>query len=258
MNAIRRSALELLSRISAPLLGALCACLIMSGAAHAQAASDETRAIAKEAFIYAYPMLFNYKTLYQQTVDKQSNSYVGGFGRFRHYSQPYGPQNKDIVTPNNDTPYSWVWLDLRREPWVLSVPAIPTSATTCFSGSTSSRTTSRTSDRARRVRRPVTICSRDRTGTARRRRASTGCSARRPISSSRSGVRRSTVRRMSRTCSAFSSSTRSRRFPRSSTRRRRRHARCQLSEVGRGARDVDRFHCLPELPAAIHAAGERV
>lgn len=117
--------MEVMSRISAPMLSALCACLIGSSVAHAQAASDETRAIAKEAFIYAYPMLFNYKTLYQQTVDKQSNSYVGGFGRFRHYSQPYGPQNKDIVTPNNDTPYSWVWLDLRREPWVLSVPAIP-------------------------------------------------------------------------------------------------------------------------------------
>ncbi len=26
---------------------------------------DEAQAIAKEAFIYAYPMLFNYKTLYQ-------------------------------------------------------------------------------------------------------------------------------------------------------------------------------------------------
>jgi hypothetical protein len=40
-------------------------------------------------------------------------------------SQPYGPENKDIVTPNNDTPYSWAWLDLRREPWVLSVPVVP-------------------------------------------------------------------------------------------------------------------------------------
>mgnify|MGYP006315630785 CR=1 FL=1 len=30
------------------------------------------------------------------------------------------------MTPSNDTPYSWAWLDLRAEPSVLSVPAIPT------------------------------------------------------------------------------------------------------------------------------------
>jgi hypothetical protein len=88
------------------------------------ASPDEARGIAKDAFIYAYPMLFNYKTLYQQALDPGSKSYVGGFGKFRNYSQPYGPENKEIVTPNNDTPYSWAWLDLRREPWVLTVPAV--------------------------------------------------------------------------------------------------------------------------------------
>ncbi len=31
----------------------------------------------------------------------------------------------DIVTPNNDTPYSWAWLDLRAEPIVLTVPTVP-------------------------------------------------------------------------------------------------------------------------------------
>jgi hypothetical protein len=89
------------------------------------ASPDETEAIAKDAFIYAYPMLFNYKTLYSQTQDRNSKAYVGGFGTFRHYSQVYGPDNKEIVTPNNDTPYSWAWLDLRREPWVLTVPKLP-------------------------------------------------------------------------------------------------------------------------------------
>ncbi len=89
------------------------------------ASPEEARAIAKDAFLYAYPMLFNYKTLYQQTVDSTSKAYVGGFGKFRNYSHPYGPENKEIVTPNNDTPYSWAWLDLRREPWVLSVPEVP-------------------------------------------------------------------------------------------------------------------------------------
>ena len=29
-----------------------------------------------------------------------------------------------VVTPNSDTPYSFIWLDLRAEPIVISVPAI--------------------------------------------------------------------------------------------------------------------------------------
>lgn len=85
---------------------------------------EETKAIAKEAFIYAYAMMYNYKTLQEQTQDQFSSAYIGGFGRFRHYSKPYTPEDTDIVSPNNDTPYSWAWIDLRSEPWVLSVPAV--------------------------------------------------------------------------------------------------------------------------------------
>src|SRR5262249_38725516 len=33
-------------------------------------------------------------------------------------------QDTTIVTPNSDTPYSLLWLDLRAEPMVLSVPAV--------------------------------------------------------------------------------------------------------------------------------------
>jgi len=58
-------------------------------------------------------------------ADPNAREYVGGFGKFRHYSEPSTPANHDVVTPNNDTPYSWAWLDLRAEPWVLSVPAVP-------------------------------------------------------------------------------------------------------------------------------------
>ena len=87
-------------------------------------AADDPRAIAKEAWIYAYPGLMNYQTLVTQTQDPKNPAHVG-FGKFRHYSQFFTPANRDIVTPNNDTPYSWAWLDLRAEPWVLTVPAAP-------------------------------------------------------------------------------------------------------------------------------------
>lgn len=85
----------------------------------------EARAIAKQAYIYAYAPMESYQTWRGQAVDANSPTYVGGFGKFRHYSEVYTPENKDIVTPNNDTPYSWAWLDLRTEPWVISVPDVP-------------------------------------------------------------------------------------------------------------------------------------
>jgi hypothetical protein len=84
----------------------------------------EVRAITKDAYIYAYPMLENYNTMYKQLAQPSGPEYVGGFGKFRHYGQVYTPENRDVVTPNNDTPYSWAWLDLRAEPWVVSVPAV--------------------------------------------------------------------------------------------------------------------------------------
>jgi hypothetical protein len=79
---------------------------------------------AADGWIYGYALLQNYRTMYPQAIDASDPRYVGGFGRFRHYSTPFTPDNTDVVTPNNDTPYSWAWLDLRTEPWVVSVPAI--------------------------------------------------------------------------------------------------------------------------------------
>ncbi|MFN9705464.1 MAG: DUF1254 domain-containing protein [Planctomycetota bacterium] len=85
----------------------------------------EARAIAKEAWLYAYAPLQGYKTMYNQTQNRDFAGYVGGFDRFRHYARLNTPADTDIVTPNNDTPYSWAWLDLRAEPMVVSLPAVP-------------------------------------------------------------------------------------------------------------------------------------
>ena len=62
------------------------------------AGPDELQATVADAFIYAYPMLFNYKTLHEQALDPAFPGYVGGFGRFRHYSRVYTPADTDIVT----------------------------------------------------------------------------------------------------------------------------------------------------------------
>ena len=82
------------------------------------------RSIARDAYTFGYAMVENYRTLYEQAVDAEDPRFTGGFGQYRHYSEPFTPANTDIVTPNNDTPYSWGWFDLRAEPWVITVPAI--------------------------------------------------------------------------------------------------------------------------------------
>lgn len=84
----------------------------------------DLRSIARDAYTFGYAMIENYRTLYEQAVDLDDPRYTGGFGQFRHYSEAFTPANTDIVTPNNDTPYSWGWFDLRAEPWVITVPAI--------------------------------------------------------------------------------------------------------------------------------------
>lgn len=51
----------------------------------------EARAIAKEAWLYAYAPLQGYQTLWNQTQNKAFPGYVGGFDRFRHYLLPFMP-----------------------------------------------------------------------------------------------------------------------------------------------------------------------
>ncbi|WP_371497818.1 DUF1254 domain-containing protein [Kitasatospora sp. NBC_00374] len=83
---------------------------------------ETVRRTAAEAWVWGLALTENYRTMYPQAIDEADPRYVGGFGTFRHYSQPFTPADTDVVTPNNDTPYSWAWLDLRAEPWVVEVP----------------------------------------------------------------------------------------------------------------------------------------
>ncbi len=84
---------------------------------------DEARKIAKEAYIFNYPLVLMYRTMYLQAIDSKSKSYSGGFGKWLHLGTS-SPKDTDIVSPNNDSPYSYAWVDTRAEPWVLTLPKI--------------------------------------------------------------------------------------------------------------------------------------
>ena len=84
----------------------------------------EVKAIAEEGFIYGLPLVMNYAANYEFWIDKTSSQYKAPFNTLFNEARVFTYKDTAVVTPNSDTPYSFVCLDLRAEPYVLSVPAI--------------------------------------------------------------------------------------------------------------------------------------
>src|SRR3977135_4303427 len=84
----------------------------------------ETKAIAEEGFIYGLPIVMNYAVMYEYAVDRSSGQFKAPFNQILNEARVFTYQDTAVVTPNSDTPYSILWLDLRAEPIVLSVPAV--------------------------------------------------------------------------------------------------------------------------------------
>jgi hypothetical protein len=66
----------------------------------------------------------NYAVMYEYAVDKNSGQYKAPFNQIKNEARVFTYKDTAIVTPNSDTPYSLLWMDLRAEPIVLSVPAV--------------------------------------------------------------------------------------------------------------------------------------
>jgi hypothetical protein len=84
----------------------------------------ETKAIAEEGFIYGLPIVMNYAVMYEFCLNKNSGQYKGPFNEIFNEHRVFTYKDTAIVTPNSDTPYSMLWVDLRAEPMVISVPAV--------------------------------------------------------------------------------------------------------------------------------------
>lgn len=89
-----------------------------------KATPEEARAIAKEAYIYAFPMIDNYRVFYAYFINKENPEFKAPLNQIRNIPKVFTPEDKAIQTPNSDTPYSMLGLDLRAEPVVLTIPVI--------------------------------------------------------------------------------------------------------------------------------------
>ena len=83
-----------------------------------------TQKAYEEAYVYGFPMIAAYKAMYQFNVDKTNSQYKAPFNQIWSETQVFTPEDTAIATPNNDTPYSMVQVDLRAEPIVFCLPKI--------------------------------------------------------------------------------------------------------------------------------------
>ncbi len=94
------------------------------GVARDKLAKGEAQKIAEEAFIYGFPMVMNYGVYYESFVDKTASQYKAPFNELYNTARVYTPADTAVVTPNSDTPYSFIGMDLRAEPIIICNPDI--------------------------------------------------------------------------------------------------------------------------------------
>jgi hypothetical protein len=109
------------------LAGVLSGLILMVSASAASAAqsisADEAKAIAAEAYLYLYPLVTMDLTRKQLINSDPKTSGIGGPPNTFDNIQAYPTaEMRAVVRPNFDTLYSSAWLDLTREPMVVSVP----------------------------------------------------------------------------------------------------------------------------------------
>jgi hypothetical protein len=95
---------------------------VESKAAEASAKETEAREIGIEAYIYAYPLVtmeLTRRVLTNSETVQGSHAPMGQFLRLREYPTA---SFKAVTAPNADTLYTTTWLDVSKEPWIVSIP----------------------------------------------------------------------------------------------------------------------------------------
>lgn len=85
---------------------------------------QEAQQIAKEAYIYANALVDSYRAMYSWFVDKQDPEFKAPLNQIGNVPRVFTHEDKAVQSANSDTPYSFLALDLRTEPIVLTVPPI--------------------------------------------------------------------------------------------------------------------------------------
>jgi hypothetical protein len=85
-------------------------------------ADTAARDLALRAYVWGYPTVDLFAILRAQALDPSSPGFKAPLNRLGHARTVATPDDKEVIAPNVDTPYSHAWLDLRAEPVVVTVP----------------------------------------------------------------------------------------------------------------------------------------
>lgn len=89
----------------------------------ARVSASEAKAIATDAYVFGYPLVTMETTRRVMTnvaAPTGTRAPMGHMIRVREYPTA---AFRDVTAPNADTLYTNVWLDLAKEPWILTLPA---------------------------------------------------------------------------------------------------------------------------------------
>ncbi|WP_109126673.1 DUF1254 domain-containing protein [Dyella sp. C11] len=95
---------------------------LSASAAESTISPSQAQAISRDAYVYGVPLVDQYKTMYAFSVAKGTPQYKGPFNSILNIARVFTPDDTAFVTPNSDTPYTFIGLDLRAEPMVITVP----------------------------------------------------------------------------------------------------------------------------------------
>jgi hypothetical protein len=85
---------------------------------------EEALAIGEDAYVFGYPLVLMDVTRRTMTAVSKVEERKAPINHFVHFKQFPDPASTDVVSPNADTLYSSAWIDLIKEPIILSVPAM--------------------------------------------------------------------------------------------------------------------------------------
>lgn len=89
------------------------------------ASAADAKTLASDAYLLTFPLLQTARELSRQMNSADAPDYLAKFNVFRHQDGMPSPKDASIRRKSYDAPYSWAWLDLRAEPVVVQMPAIP-------------------------------------------------------------------------------------------------------------------------------------
>jgi hypothetical protein len=89
------------------------------------ASAADAKTLASDAYLLTFPLLQTARELSREMNTADAPDYLGKFNVFRHQDGMPSPKDASIRRKSYDAPYSWAWLDVRAEPVVVQMPAIP-------------------------------------------------------------------------------------------------------------------------------------